>query len=100
MRAQPERNRNAQPVLRSGSVPVKFPAMLTVNRDALRERRLHAGLSVRELAAAARVSVQTVVDLEHRPRLRGSRPSTVRRLAEALGCEVADLVELDRKGAA
>jgi transcriptional regulator with XRE-family HTH domain len=55
----------------------------------LRELRDHASLSQEDLAQRARVSRATVADLEAGKR--PARPSTRRKLAEALGVEPHEL---------
>jgi transcriptional regulator with XRE-family HTH domain len=55
----------------------------------LRELRDHASLSQEDLARRARVSRATVADLEAGKR--PARPSTRRKLAEALGVEPHEL---------
>jgi transcriptional regulator with XRE-family HTH domain len=61
--------------------------MQTTSR--LRELRDHAALSQEDLARRARVSRATVADLEAGKR--PARPSTRRKLAEALGVEPHEL---------
>ena len=57
-------------------------------KPTLREKRLEAALSMNELAAAAKVSASTVMDIE-----RGAHPrmATIRKLAQALGCSPQDI---------
>ncbi len=61
---------------------------------ALRRLRREAGLSQRELGVMAGVSPGTVYRLENG--LRGAYPTTLRKLAAALGVKPADLVREDR----
>jgi transcriptional regulator with XRE-family HTH domain len=61
--------------------------MQTTSR--LRELRDHASLSQEDLALRARVSRTTIADLEAGKR--PARPSTRRKLAEALGVEPHEL---------
>ncbi len=60
----------------------------------LRVLRLERGLSQRDLAARAGVTQQTVVHLELRRR--EPHPGTMRRMAEALGVEPAEVDEFRR----
>ena len=57
----------------------------------LRRLRRLKGWSLRDLAREAGVAVDTVLDLEHRARL--PRPSTMRRIAAALGVAIAEVDE-------
>ncbi len=59
----------------------------------LREKRIAAVLSQRDLAIRAGVDRKTVVDLERCPHKR-PHPRTVRKLATALGIPPADLAGL------
>lgn len=63
--------------------------------DRVRELRAERDLDQRELAARARVSMQTVSNLET-GRLRDLKVSTLSRLARALGVTPADLVGAGR----
>jgi transcriptional regulator with XRE-family HTH domain len=56
----------------------------------LRQLRHSRGLSQRELSGLARVSAGTVYHLENN--LRGAYPTTVRKLATALGVSATELV--------
>ena len=58
----------------------------------LRRLRLLAALSQKELAARAQMSQTTLSDLETGKT--SARPSTVRKLATALGCTPAELIEV------
>jgi transcriptional regulator with XRE-family HTH domain len=63
---------------------------LTHDPRRLRRRRITAGLSIRELAAKAQVSVGSISMLEN-----GKQSAGVKMLADlanALGCEIADLM--------
>jgi transcriptional regulator with XRE-family HTH domain len=57
----------------------------------LRRLRRLKGWSLRDLAREAGVSVDTVLDLENRARV--PRPSTMRKIAGALGVEIAAVDE-------
>ena len=57
----------------------------------LRRLRRLKGWSLRDLAREAGVSVDTVLDLENRTRV--PRPSTMRKIAGALGVEIAAVDE-------
>jgi DNA-binding XRE family transcriptional regulator len=57
----------------------------------LRQARQRAGVTQRELARIAGASKNTITELE--VGRRGAYPRTVRRLAEALGTKVADLMK-------
>lgn len=61
----------------------------------LRELRQSRGLSQRALAEKAGVSIGTVYRLENG--LRGAYPSSVRRLASALGVSTQELVREHRR---
>lgn len=63
---------------------------MRVNRHALRDMRERSGLGVTELAGRAGVSPGTICDLEsgRRP---GS-PSTLRKIADALECNLFSLL--------
>lgn len=58
-------------------------------RERLRERRLEAGLTQAELAAAAGLNAATVSHLESGKT--DPQPRSLKRLAAALGCRPADL---------
>jgi transcriptional regulator with XRE-family HTH domain len=62
-----------------------------VNRQRLRELRVHRALSLRALAERSGVAYDTINKLElgQRP----ARLSTIRKLAEALGVEPHELVK-------
>ena len=66
--------------------------MPNVDGDKLRTMREDRFLSHRELAKIAGVSPTTVLNLETNPETTAQR-RTVRKLAEALGVEPAELVE-------
>lgn len=62
----------------------------------IRELRLRRGLGVPQLAEAAGIGVTTLYQIERGECVgHGPRISTVGRLAEALGVEVAELFALD-----
>ena len=56
----------------------------------LKEIRLKAGITQRELSARSGCSIATINAMENGKRI--PRPATVQRLASALGCEVEDLI--------
>jgi transcriptional regulator with XRE-family HTH domain len=60
----------------------------------LKVKRLELALTQRELADAAGVDINTIGDLEKDPPVKRPRPTTVRKLAEALGIAPKVLVEL------
>lgn len=64
----------------------------------LRPARERVPLSLRELSRLSGVAADTLVDLERGRRK--ARPSTVRKLAEALGVTPADLIGTNEKPAA
>ena len=57
----------------------------------LRRLRRLKGWSLRDLARESGVAVDTLLDLEHRARV--PRPSTMRKIAAALGVEIAAVDE-------
>ena len=59
----------------------------------LRRLRLGKGWSLRDLAAEAGVSVGTLLAIEKRRRV--ARPSTMRRVAAALGVPILQVEEFD-----
>lgn len=61
------------------------------NSDAITTRRLNAGLTKLQLAAAAGISRQMVSAIEHGTR-QGS-PEALLAIADVLGCSVMDLLE-------
>jgi transcriptional regulator with XRE-family HTH domain len=69
---------------------------MEVDGDKLRRARARAALTLRELAEASGVDFSTIWQLE--TGRRGARPSTVRKLAAALGVTPADLIP-DEDGA-
>ena len=69
---------------------------MQVNTRALKRCRLEAGLSLRGLARAAGVSHDTVMDIERG--VRAPHPATVKKLAEAIGVAVGDLVDWKGEG--
>ncbi len=58
----------------------------------LKRLRVGRGLTQRELASRADMSPSTIVLLEKRSKNEGFHPSTVRKLASALGVEPDDLL--------
>ncbi len=56
----------------------------------LRQRRYERGLSIVDLEASSGVAFSTISRLENRKQ--GAQMRTVRRLADALGVEIADLM--------
>lgn len=65
--------------------------------SALQERRKAAGLSQSELARKAEVPVRTIQHFEQGTMdINKAAVVTVLRLAEALGCEIQDLLELQK----
>lgn len=66
-------------------------AILPAPMPPLRRLRRLKGWSLRDLAREAGVSVDTVLDLENRTRI--PRPATMRKIAEALGVEIAAVDE-------
>ena len=73
-------------------------AAVDVDGAKLRRARTRAALTLRELAEASGVDHTTIWQLE--AGRRGARPSTVRKLAAALGVQPADLIPDDGKGGA
>ncbi len=61
-------------------------------KDRLKEERRRAGLTQRELAAAAGVGVNTIARIESGD-IEEPRVSSLRKLATALGLRVRDLLE-------
>lgn len=62
----------------------------TQDPQRLRRRRIEAGLNKRELAKAAGIHPSYVTWLERGER--GASPRVLKRLSEALDCEVGDLM--------
>ena len=62
-----------------------------MNADRLRDLRQRHVLTLRELADRADVNLQTIYRLENERG--GAHPSTIRKLAAALGVEPHELVE-------
>ncbi len=69
---------------------------MEVNVDKLRELRRLRVLTLRELEAESGVSYNTIWRLENGHRQ--ARPSTIRRLAVALGVEASELVVAKESG--
>jgi transcriptional regulator with XRE-family HTH domain len=74
-----------------GSTTVVRFLYLAPRLPALRQLRLRLALSQRDLALRARISQTALSDLETGKTQ--ARPSTMRKLATALGCEPAALME-------
>ncbi len=66
-----------------------IPDQLVVKLPGLQQRRLLAALTQTELSQKANVGRATIARIE---RGEEARPSTLRRLAEALHCTTADLM--------
>ena len=64
---------------------------MQVDTGRLRRLRLESGLSLRALALAAGVSHDTAMEIE--AGRRAPHPSTVKKLADALGVRVGELVD-------
>jgi transcriptional regulator with XRE-family HTH domain len=81
--------------------PTSGTFICTVNApllsSVLRERRLAAGLGVRELAAAAGVSAGYISRVEGRGEAPGA--AVLARIATALGADIDDLLRLGRDAA-
>lgn len=67
--------------------------LYVVGVPGLRRLRMRASLSLRELAARSGVAASTIARIESG---KDAHPRTVRRLAEALNREPAELMELDK----
>lgn len=68
---------------------------LTISPETLKRRRLEAFLNQEELAQKASLSPATIRKIEAgRIDERGLQPSTVRKLALALGCDPKDISEV------
>ena len=65
---------------------------LTLDADALKRRRLLAGLTQETLAARVGVHRNTLTRYETRVLMPG--PDTIRRIARALRCEITDLASI------
>lgn len=80
--------------------PVKDAARTDLSQDParLRRKRREAGLSTRQLAEIAVLSAATVSYLERG--VYSAEPGTLRKLADALGCEIADIMAADPRGSA
>ena len=63
---------------------------MEINRRAFQQARVRAGLSFRELAARAGVARDSVFYIEKGTQK--PRPATIKKLADALGVSVDDLV--------
>lgn len=69
---------------------------MQVDTQAFRRFRMEAGMSLKGLATAAGVAHDTVMDIEKGKRM--PHPTTVKKLATALGVNVGDLVDWDAEG--
>ena len=69
---------------------------MDIDGEKLRRARTRAAMTLRELAEASGVDFSTIWQLE--AGRRGARPSTIRKLAAALGVTPADLIP-DQDGA-
>ena len=69
---------------------------MQVNTEAMRRFRLEAGMSLKGLASAAGVAHDTVMDIEAGKRT--PHPTTVKKLADALGVSVGELVDWEAEG--
>lgn len=69
---------------------------MNIDPVALRDRRIRKGHTTYSLAAATEgvVSQQRISDLEGEPPV-GVRPTTAKALADALGCDIADITDLE-----
>jgi len=79
---------------------VKIAQARTLNQDPrkLRRRRVARGLSVSALSRRADVSMGTISNLERGTQ--SGQPRILAKLADALGCEVTDLLPDEPKGSA
>lgn len=66
--------------------------------DAIRRRRILAGYTTHGLAAKAEISQGHLVHIEHGRRF--GTPPVLKRIADALGCGVEDIVDMDALTAA
>jgi transcriptional regulator with XRE-family HTH domain len=64
---------------------------MEVDMERLRELRLERALALRELGELSGVSLQTIWRIE--AGRQGAHPRTIRKLAQALGVEPAELVK-------
>jgi len=69
---------------------------MKIETTRLKVLRIEAGLSLRALAARAGVAHDTVMDTESGRR--EPHPGTVKKLADALGVSVGDLVDWEAEG--
>lgn len=69
--------------------------VVNIDPVALRDRRIRAGHTTYSLAAHTdgRVSQQRISDLEAGPV--GVRPTTAKALADALGCDITDITDIE-----
>jgi predicted transcriptional regulator len=68
---------------------------MRIDGEKLKQHRLNRFLDVKELAERAGVNQWTVTKMEHGDWPGGSRPSTVRKLAEALDIDPHELLVED-----
>ncbi len=81
--------------------PVKPPdgnRALTQDPARLRRRRMMARLTIRDLSAKAGVATGSISSLENGKQ--SARVTMLAALADALGCDVADLMPAERRGSA
>lgn len=72
-----------------------MPTTATTNRAALTRLRVEAGLSQSALAGRSGIGRTAITRIESGTR-QGS-PETIRAIADALGCTVSDLVDIEVK---
>lgn len=70
-----------------------YPVSRRCKVHPLTRRRRGKGLSMQALADISGVTKSTIVKVENRQHIRDAWPGTLAKLAEALGCESADLME-------
>lgn len=66
---------------------------VNIDPAALRDRRIRKGHTTHSLAELSGVSQQRISELEGDPPV-GVRPPTAKALADALGCDIADITDL------
>ena len=72
-----------------------MPTTTTTNRAALTRLRVEAGLSQSALAARSGIGRTAITRIESGTRQ--GPPETIRAIADALGCTVSDLVDIEVK---